>query len=234
MMHAIFFFGSNLGVLRKCYYWFFAFVSAGFLQSLMLRRSSISDSIVEQLAGKFSRVTSLDLSYCCCISTRALEAIGKNCKLLSSLSWNMHPLGSAYKPSHAEEAHAIAQTMPKLKQLELAYLRINKDSVLEILSGCPNLEFLDLRGCWDVHLDKKTLEKRHPKLAVLGPHVVMGVFERRAFFDDYYSDSDFSDYDYMDYSDDESFDGMWDDEDIVFRTYEGADDMYEFGWPPSP
>ncbi|KAL2893742.1 F-box protein FBW2 [Bienertia sinuspersici] len=208
--------------------------NAGSLQSLMLRRSEISDSVVEQLAGKFSKVTSLDLSYCCRISTKALEAIGKNCKLLSSLSWNMHPLASAYKPSHVDEARAIAQTMPKLKQLELAYLRINKEIVLDILSSCPELEFLDLRGCWDVHLDKKALEKRYPKLVVLGPHVVMGVFEKRAFFDDYYSDSDFSDYGYMDYSDDESFDGMWDDEDLEFRVYEGADNMYEFGWPPSP
>lgn len=214
----------------------FAFIAenAGSLQKLIMRRSEISDSIVEQLAGKFSRITSLDLSYCCRISTHALEAIGKNCKLLSSLSWNMHPLGSAYKPSHAEEAHAIAQTMPKLKQLELAYLRINVDSVFDILSGCPDLQFLDLRGCWDVHLDKKSLEKRHPKLEILGPQVVMGAFERRAYFDDYYSDSDFSDYDYMDYSDDESFDGMWDDEDLELRIYQGSDNMYEFGWPPSP
>lgn len=212
----------------------FHFASAGSLQNLVMRRSEISDSIVEQLAGKFTRLTSLDLSYCCQISTHALEAIGKNCKLLSSLSWNMHPLGSAFKPSHADEAHAIAKTMPKLKQLELAYLRINVECVLNILSGCPNLEFLDLRGCWDVHLDKNALVKRHPKLEILGPQVVMGVFERRAYFDDYYSDSDFSDYDYMDYSDDESFDGMWDDEDIELRIYEGPDNMYEFGWPPSP
>lgn len=214
----------------------FAFIAdnASSLQNLILRRCEISDSIVEQLAGKFTRVTSLDLSYCCQISTHALEAIGKNCKFLSSLSWNMHPLDLDCKPSHADEVHAIAKTMPKLKQLELAYLRINIDSVLDILSGCPELEFLDLRGCWDVHLDKKVLEKRHPKLVVLGPQVPMGVFERRAFFDDYHSDSDFSDYDYMDYSDDESFDGMWDDEDIELRIYEGADNMYEFGWPPSP
>ncbi|XP_057533456.1 F-box protein FBW2 [Amaranthus tricolor] len=213
----------------------FAFIAenAGSLQRLVLQRSEISDSIVEKLAGKFSRITSLDLSYCCRISTRGLEAIGKNCKLLSSLSWNMHPLGSAFKTSHSDEAHAIARTMPKLKQLELAYLRINLESVLDILSGCPNLEFLDLRGCWDVHLDKKLLEKRHPKLEILGPQVVMGMFEKTAFYDDYY-DSDFSDFGYMDYSDDESFDGMWDEDDIELRIYESADNMYEFGWPPSP
>ncbi|KAK9757618.1 hypothetical protein RND81_01G174400 [Saponaria officinalis] len=214
----------------------FAFIAehAGSLQSLILRRSEISDSIVEQVAGKLSTLTYLDLSYCCQIGTQAIEAVGKNCKLLSSFCWNMHPLGVAYKPSHVDEAHAIAHTMPKLKQLELAYLRINDESVLEILSGCPKLESLDLRGCWDVHLDKKFLKEKHPKLEVLGPQVIMGVFERRSYFDDYYSDSDFSDYDYMDYSDDESFDGMWDDDGLELRIYEGPDNMYDFGWPPSP
>lgn len=204
---------------------------AGSLHTLVLRRSEISNSIVEKVAEKFSTVTSLDLSYCCQISTGALEAIGKNCKSLTSLSWNMHPIDKTGKPSHADEAHAIAKTMPKLKQLEIAYLHIKNDSVLDILSGCPELESLDLRGCWEVDLDKKYFQERHPKLKVLGPHVIMGVFERISY---YCTDSDdFSDDDYMDYSDDESFGGMWDDEGIELSIYEGSE-MYEFGWPPSP
>lgn len=205
---------------------------AGSLQTLVLRRSKISDSIVEKVAEKLSTITSLDLSYCGQIGTRALEAIGKNCKLLSSLRWNMHPLDKTGKPSHADETHAIANSMPKLKHLELAYLSLKNESVLEILSGCPELESLDLRGCWEVDLDKKFLQERHPKLTVLGPHVIMGIFESISSY--YCTDSDdFSDDDYMDYSDDESFTGMWDGEGIELRIYEGSE-MYEFGWPPSP
>ncbi|KAJ8432018.1 hypothetical protein Cgig2_026721 [Carnegiea gigantea] len=207
---------------------------AGSLQTLILRSSNINDAMVEKVAEKFSSVTSLDLSYCYQIGPGGLEAIGKNCKLLSALSWNMRPLDASDKPSHAAEVQAIAKTMPKLKRLELAYLHINNESVLEILSGCPELESLDLRGCWDVHLDKKFLEERHPKLKVLGPHVIMGAFEKRISYFGDCSDTDYSDYDYMDYSDDESYDGTWDDEGIELRIYDGLDYMYELGWPASP
>ncbi|GAB4845013.1 hypothetical protein Ancab_038405 [Ancistrocladus abbreviatus] len=211
---------------------------ASSLRTLVLRRSEISDSIVAEVAGKFSTISFLDLSYCRHIGTRALEAIGKNCKSLVVLNWNMHPIDIEDKPSHIDEARVIANTMPKLKQLELAYLHIDTGTVLEILSGCPDLETLDLRGCWDVKLDKKFLEEKHPKVMVLGPNVVMGYFER-GYFDEC---SDFSDDYWMDYSeddddyDDEIFDAMWDGDDLLeLRFYEGMqEDLQLFGWPPSP
>ncbi|GMH21850.1 hypothetical protein Nepgr_023693 [Nepenthes gracilis] len=231
----------------------FSFIAehASSLQTLKLRRSEISDSIVAQMAVKFAAISYLDLSYCRQIGTHALEAIGKNCKSLVALSWNMHPIDIEDRPSHVEEAHTIANTMPKLKELELAYLHINTGSVLEILSSCPDLEALDLRGCWDVKLEKKFLEEKHPKVRVLGPHVVMGFLERGYF--DYCSD--FSDDYWMDYSDDdsfdnysdgngddeddndvESFDEMWNGEELLeLRFYGGMEeDLQAFGWPPSP
>ncbi|GMH00168.1 hypothetical protein Nepgr_002007 [Nepenthes gracilis] len=232
----------------------FSFIAehANSLQTLILRRSEISDSIVTQVARKLSTISFLDLSYCRQIGTQALEAIGKNCKSLVALSWNMHPIDIEDRPSHIEEAHAIANTMPKLKQLELAYLHMNTASVIEILSRCPDLETLDLRGCWNVKLDKKFLEEKHPKVRVLGPHVVMGYLER-GYLDDC---SDFSDDYWMDYSDDdffdnysysnggdgeddneeESFDEVWNgDELLQLRFYGGtAEDLQAFGWPPSP
>lgn len=139
---------------------------AGSLQTLTLRRSKISDSIVEKVAGKFPALTSLDLSYCCEIGARALEAIGNNCKLLAALSWNMDPHNTTVKTSHAQEACAIAKTMPKLKKLDLAYVGLNTESILLILSSCPELESLDLSGCRGVHLDNKFLREKYPKLEV--------------------------------------------------------------------
>ncbi|KAJ6681814.1 F-BOX/TPR REPEAT PROTEIN POF3 [Salix koriyanagi] len=65
---------------------------AASLQTLRIPRSDISDSIVEQIAGKLSTITFLDVSYCTKISGCALEAIGKHCKLLAGLCRNMHPL----------------------------------------------------------------------------------------------------------------------------------------------
>ncbi|XP_062101604.1 F-box protein FBW2 [Humulus lupulus] len=228
----------------------FSFIAehAGSLQSLRLPRCEMSDLIVEQIVGRFSTITFLDVSYCVKISARALEAIGKNCKMLVGLCRNMHPLDTNGKPPEDDEGLAIAATMPKLKHLEMAYHLISTASILQILSSCPDLEFLDLRGCWSVILDDKLIKDKFPKLKVLGP-LVVDFFERN----DWDECSDFSDAsseylawefmaggvgDYFD--DDESFDGMWDDEasleELELRFYEGVHENVgdNYGWPPSP
>ncbi|XP_059636632.1 F-box protein FBW2-like [Cornus florida] len=210
----------------------FSFVAehAGALQNLRLLRSDMSDLIVEQVSGRLSTITFLDLSYCCKIGARALEAIGKHCKLLAVLRRNMHPLDMEGMLSQEDEAYAIARTMPKLKQLEMAYLLIDTECVLEIISSCPKLEFLDLRGCWSVKLDEKYVKDKFPKLKVLGPHVV-DHYEQNDWEEDC-SDESYADsfYDY------ESFDGMWDDDEerLELRFYEGFDEDNGYGWPPSP
>ncbi|KAJ7965733.1 F-box protein FBW2 [Quillaja saponaria] len=217
--------------------------NAGSLQTLRLPRSEISDSIVEQIAGRLSTITFLDLSYCVKIGAHALEIIGKNSKLLVGLCRNMHPLDTAGKPLQDDEAYAIASTMPKLKHLEMAYHLISTRSVLQILAGCPELEFLELRGCWDVKLDDKFLKEKFPKLKIMGPFVT-DCYERNE-WDDCSDFSDASEYlawefmasDVGEYHDDEieSFDGMWDDEGrLELRFYEGSEDAGSYGWPPSP
>ncbi|KAE8693239.1 F-box protein FBW2 [Hibiscus syriacus] len=145
--------------------------SAKSLQTLRLSRSEISDSVVEQVAGRLSSVTFLDVSYCRNIGSLALEAIGKHCKLLMGLRRTMHPLEVVDKLSQDDEALAIATTMPKLKQLEVAYLLISTEGVLKILESCPDLELLDVRGCWNVKLDENFV-KKFSQLKVVGPLVV--------------------------------------------------------------
>ncbi|CAK9174451.1 unnamed protein product [Ilex paraguariensis] len=209
----------------------FSFIAenAHSLHTLKLPRSGIGNSVVEQVAGKLCTITFLDLSYCGKIGARGLEAIGKNCKSLAGLRRNMHPLDLDGKISQNDEALAIAATMPKLKHLEMAYLLIDTTSALEIICNCPELEFLDLRGCWDVKLDDKYLKEKFHKLKVLGPHV-LDHYERR----DWEDCSDYSDsfYDY------ESLDGIWDDDErmegLELRFYQEFDDDSGFGWPPSP
>lgn len=138
----------------------------------------------------------------------------------------MHPIDMDGKLSQEDEAHSIAITMPKLKQLEIAYLLVETESVLEIISNCPELELLDLRGCWNVKLDEKRLKEKFPKLKVLGPHIV-DHYERN----NWEVCSDFSESFY----DSDSFEGMWDDdESLELRFYEGFDDDTVYDWPPSP
>lgn len=218
---------------------------AGSLQTLRIPRSDIGDSIVEQIAGRLSTVTFLDVSYCNKISGRALEAIGKHCKLLVGLCRNMHPLDTEGLEAQDDEAYAIATTMPKLKRLEMAYHLVSTESLLQILSSCTNLEFMDLRGCWNVNLDNKFFKEKFQKLTVLGPLVMEDYYEANDWEEDCSEYSDDSDYlawgflagDGGDYDDDESYDEMWDDEgrleELELRFYEGADAGL-YGWPPSP
>lgn len=140
------------------------------LQDLRLHRSDISNSIVEEVSWKLSNVTLLDLSYCTKIGASALEALGKHCKLLTTLLRNMHPWDVMDRRSQDDEALAIATTMPNLRHLELAYLRISTEGVVQLIGNLCGLELLDVRGCWNVKLDNDLLD-RLPKLRLVGPLV---------------------------------------------------------------
>ncbi|CAI8597534.1 unnamed protein product [Vicia faba] len=219
----------------------FTFIAenAGSLRSLRLPRSNMSDLVVEQIAGKFSMITFLDVSYCIKIGASAIEMIGMNCKMLEGLCRNMHPLDTADKPLQDDEAYAIAATMPKLKHLEMAYQRISTLGVVRIFSNCPKLEFLDLRGCWSVNLDNNVSTKQgFPKLRVLGPYV-LGAYESDGWDDDFSDVSDeFLAWDfvdgneyYVDY-DSDGYEGRIEDE-LEFGFYQGIEDAAMY-WPPSP
>ncbi|KAB5557079.1 hypothetical protein DKX38_007988 [Salix brachista] len=196
---------------------FLVFASAASLQTLRIPRSDISDSIVEQIAGKLSTITFLDVSYCTKISGCALEAIGKHCKLLAGLCRNMHPLDTEGMETQDDEAHAIATMMPKLKRLEMAYHLVSTEGLLQILSSCTELEFMDLRGCWNVNLDDKFLKESLPKLTVLRPLVM----------EDFYVTNDWEEF-----SDDSDYDDQGELEELE-RMYETGD-VELFGWYPSP
>ncbi|GFP85648.1 F-box protein fbw2 [Phtheirospermum japonicum] len=140
------------------------------LQTLRIPRSEINDPIIETVAEKLSALTTLDLSYCLDIGARSLEAIGRNCKSLTTLRRVMHPLEVIQLQIQDDEAHAIASMMPKLEHLEIAYLLVTTSSVVEIVKQCKRLELLDIRGCWGVEMDEKFLEG-YPRLKVVGPAV---------------------------------------------------------------
>lgn len=192
------------------------------LKTLRLPRSDINDTIVEQVAPNLSSLTSLDLSCCRKLGAQTLESIGKHCKSLTRLRWNMHPISINGEISQADEAHAIAKYMPNLKQLEIAYMLIDTSNVLEILSNCPFLERLDLRGCWNVTLAEEFVKEKFPKLEILGPEVhVMDHYEVCSDFSESFYDSD-------------SFDGIWQDEDDLELEYYDRFEYADYGWPSSP
>uniref|UniRef100_A0A0E0CRQ8 F-box domain-containing protein n=2 Tax=Oryza meridionalis TaxID=40149 RepID=A0A0E0CRQ8_9ORYZ len=215
------------------------------LRTLEIPRSEISDAAVESVAPRLPNVTFLDISSCTKIGARALEAFGKNCKSLVGLRRVMHPTDVAGKACQREEARAIACTMPRLRHLEMGYMVIATDAVLDILARCRDLRFLDLRGCWAV--DDKFLQERHPGLRVLGPGVD-DCFENSYLEEcsDYSDDSSIYSWELMEDDDDDYYavgsddEAIWDDgqglENLEVRFYGGgfSESYAGFDWPPSP
>ncbi|KAM1068380.1 hypothetical protein ACFX2B_000354 [Malus domestica] len=216
----------------------FSFIAdhAKSLRTLQLPRSEISDSIVEQVAARLSSITFLDVSYCKTIGGPALEAFGKHCRHLRKLQRCMYGWEVLDKVSQDDEALAIAATMPKLKHLEILCLHVSTEAVHQILLNCPELQLLDVRGCYSVKLDEKFV-KKFSGLKLVGPG------SDNAGWDDcsnYSVSSGYLAWDVMDDDfDEEMLDEAWEDdlsmEDVEMRFYDGFYlDNGGFDWPLSP
>ncbi|XP_010424620.1 PREDICTED: putative F-box protein At4g05475 [Camelina sativa] len=90
-----------------------------------------------------------------------LKAIGQACPQLKTLKLNSS--GSVRVKCDDEYALAIAESMPQLCHLQLLGDRLTDTGLNAILDGCPNLEHLDLRKCFNIklagNLEKKCLER---------------------------------------------------------------------------
>lgn len=125
--------------------------STSHLRRLRLACSySISDEGLSEIAKKFPQLEELDISISS-LSKEPLEVIGRSCPRLKTLKFNME----GYRRPHIEsdeEAFAVAETMPELRHLQLFGNKLTNDGLLAILDGCPHLETLDLRQCFNVNL----------------------------------------------------------------------------------
>ncbi|XP_078444335.1 F-BOX WITH WD-40 2 isoform X2 [Wolffia australiana] len=224
------------------------------LQALEMPRSEISDAVVEEVAAKLTNLTFLDLSYCVKMGAPALAAFGRHCKSLVGLKRVMHPVEVAEKTCQDDEAHAIAATMPQLRHIEIAYLLLTNKGILDILTQCRDLQFLDMRGCWDVKLKENFLKEKYAGLKVLGP-LIVDSYEMN-YWDEYsnYSDSSgylsweefaddvelefFDGFGHGDNDDGADDDGAWDAgrdlEGLQVRFYGAGFDVAGSDWPPSP
>ncbi|XP_062079864.1 F-box protein FBW2-like [Humulus lupulus] len=104
--------------------------------------STIFETVLAVRLSSF--LVHLDISKCYGIGASAIRAIGYNCKNLARLDMNFIMTNNG---TSDEEAFAVASTMPKLKHLEISYLTISNEGVLNILSSCTQLQYLDISGC---------------------------------------------------------------------------------------
>ncbi|CAN6241574.1 unnamed protein product [Urochloa humidicola] len=132
--------------------------SGKLLNVLQIPMSEITDQTVEKHAQCIPALKVLDISYCLNITSKGIEAIGRHCKLLVQLKRNMPPPDPPQGNNTAakvveEEALAVANTMPVLEQLQLAYGLFSDLALNAILNKCPLLRTLNILGCWNVRLE---------------------------------------------------------------------------------
>jgi len=131
--------------------------SGKLLNVLQIPMSEITDQTVEKQAEFLPALKVLDISYCLNITSRGIEALGRHCRLLVHLKRNMPPPdppqgNNISSKAVEEEALAVANTMPMLEQLELAYGLFSDLALNTILNKCPLLRALNIHGCWNVRL----------------------------------------------------------------------------------
>ncbi|KAL5992860.1 hypothetical protein ACLOJK_013779 [Asimina triloba] len=147
------------------------------LEVLKIPVSDVSDRMVMKSAPTFSKLTVLDISYCLQITCQGLEAIGTHCKALIRLKRNLPPPefetqgGNPTAVVDEDEAIAIADTMPGLLHLQLAYGRFSDVGLDAILMKCKSLQYFDIYGCWNVKLDGNLEDKCYGIWNFVGPWV---------------------------------------------------------------
>ncbi|XP_010467545.2 PREDICTED: putative F-box protein At4g05475 [Camelina sativa] len=143
------------------------------LKSLGLRvyQGYVTNKVLVDAIAKFPLLETFEVSHSSLKLN--LKAIGQACPQLKTLKLNSSGSGfcgldelgyrSVRVKCDDEYALAIAESMPKLRHLQLLGDRLTDTGLNAILDGCPNLEHLDLRKCFNIklagNLEKKCLER---------------------------------------------------------------------------
>ncbi|CAA7024593.1 unnamed protein product [Microthlaspi erraticum] len=89
-----------------------------------------------------------------------LKAIGHSCPKLKTLKLNCSDCCRFEYKCDDDDALAIAESMPELRELQLLANRLTNTGLNAILDNCLHLEHLDLRQCLNINLSEGDMEKR--------------------------------------------------------------------------
>ncbi|KAM0850633.1 hypothetical protein ACQ4PT_052970 [Festuca glaucescens] len=144
----------------------------------------VNDALLFYIAKRTKGLKSLRLVNCMKVSDKGLVAVGKRSPHLEelelttcSIKISMKAVGQAFPQLKrlrlnkrwvnipCEESfdnhHAldIASSMPELRHLQLFANRLRSNALAAILDNCHHLESLDLRQCFNVHIDAELQAK---------------------------------------------------------------------------
>lgn len=165
---------------------------------------TVSSECLCKAATEFPLLQELQI-YFSNISSEGIKVVGRSCPLLKSFTFDKY--GSISPIECDDEALAIAENMHGLHHLALFGNKITNKGVQAILDGCPHLESLDLRRCFNVTLEEGDLGVRCSQRIknLRCPNDSTSDYEFCDYVDDdddyYGSDGfpDYYDYDYDDY-----------------------------------
>lgn len=106
---------------------------------LGLPRFLLYGSINVELIGKFKCLAILSLG-CCHELEKILAVVSVHCKFLLHLILSNANVGK-------DEATAIVNLVPNIKQLTLHRANIDRDNLVVLLHGCKDLDYLDAKDC---------------------------------------------------------------------------------------
>jgi hypothetical protein len=121
---------------------------------------------------KFPLLEELELSISPNVYGEAFAVAGESCPNLKRfrLSRKVFVDIEGGDTDKDEEAMGIAKVR-ELRSLQLFNCELTNAGMAAILHGCPNLESLDIRQCFNVKMDRATITSRCPRIKTLKlPH----------------------------------------------------------------
>ncbi|KAK1375544.1 putative F-box/LRR-repeat protein 23 [Heracleum sosnowskyi] len=89
------------------------------------------------------------------ISEETVAIISQYCPMLKSFTYNNHGWKYSIGMNSADDfVIAVAKGMSQLLHLQLTGNEMSNKGLQAILDGCPNLQSLDIRGCFSINLNE--------------------------------------------------------------------------------
>ncbi|KAI4312402.1 hypothetical protein MLD38_037212 [Melastoma candidum] len=117
------------------------------------------DDLLNHIIERGCQLRRLRVMYCWSISDEGMAEAARRMPFLETFEYCFGGRGQCIRDADGG-AFAIAKYMPGLRRLSLFGNGLTNKGLGAILNGCPQLESLDLRDCYNIVLKSSDLEKK--------------------------------------------------------------------------